>query len=812
MWRKPAAVLLPAMLAVVASMSAAGPSAQAAPGAPTAPGGSASAVASGSASPVAASSAASTPAPAVSTKASTKADKIPATVQRVVAGTATSGAITDGSVRSDAGGRVELDFHATGPTGESEEADLAGLGAAGVRTLSLSPDLHVTTGMVEAWVPREAVTAAAALPWVTSVTVPAYAHTSAVTSAGVALHKADVAQAKGLTGAGVTVGVVSDGVASLATSQAAGELPPVDIVDPTTFGPGTGDEGTAMLEIVHDMAPGAALDFHAAGIGDVATPLTFVLALDALHKAGANVIVHDVGFLGEPVFQAGIVAQVIDGLTAAGVSVHSAAGNAGDTHTARVTATGSGSGPDASAGPYPSCGVTPPTNAVAIGPNAKTSFDVTLFPGAESTFALQWSEPRSIFPTAGQGGFTDLDLFLMTDDLSDCLSPDSFSSSFQGNGAGDPIEVVSGHLTGTTPLRAKLVVSAFVDPAVTPPSTPPTLDLRWTGAAAAVDPPTRAGSLDPVDNFTSGLPGAAAAVDAKTGEIEPFSGGGPVNLFTTTNCPPDTTKAEDQECPLSAGTTVGTFQGPAWAAADDVAVSGAGGFPTEFQGTSAAAPHAGGCDALVRQAIGRPDAPVKEVHDRLASTAVDVGAPGVDDVSGAGILDCAAASTVSDIALTYGVGPTEPAPGDTVSYTLNALDNGPDPGTGLALTATLPDGVSFASSGSGCTADAQTVSCPLTDLATDQTASFTFDATVDSSVESGTELASTATVVGPFDAALDDNTATASVTAVVPVTDLGNLAATGSPRLPTLPIGLGLLAAAVAGLALTRRSRLIARR
>jgi len=120
--------------------------------------------------------------------------------------------------------------------------------------------------------------------------------------------------------------------------------------------------------------------------------------------------------------------------------------------------------------------------------------------------------------------------------------------------------------------------------------------------------------------------------------------------------------------------------------------------------------------------------------------------------------------------------------------------------------------VTFASSGSGCTADAQTVSCPLTDLATDQTASFTFDATVDSSVESGTELASTATVVSPFDAAPDDNTATASVTAVVPVTDLGNLAATGSPRLPTLPIGLALLTAAVAGLALTRRSRLIARR
>jgi hypothetical protein len=29
---------------------------------------------------------------------------------------------------------------------------------------------------------------------------------------------------------------------------------------------------------------------------------------------------------------------------------------------------------------------------------------------------LQWSEPRAIFPTAGAGGFTDLDLYVVTQD------------------------------------------------------------------------------------------------------------------------------------------------------------------------------------------------------------------------------------------------------------------------------------------------------------------------------------------------------------------------------------------------------------
>ncbi len=745
-------------------------------------------------------------APGPKAKAVPGPHKVPAAVLRAVEGRDKSaGAVTDNTVHTDADGRVELDFHAAEPTGGAEEADLARLGAAAIKSLDLSPDLHVTTGMIEAWLPPDTVTAAADLPWVTSVTVPAYGHTNAVTSAGVALHKANLAQAKGINGTGVTVGVVSGGAENLAAAQASGDLSAVKIVDPTTFGAGTGDEGTAMLEIVHDVAPGAALDFHADGIGGVTTPLTLVTAFDALRKAGANVIVHDVGFLDAPVFQSGVVAQVIDGLTSLGVSVHSAAGNSGDTHTARVTATGSGGGPEGKPGPFPHCGVTPPTNAVGIGPGGKTSFEVTLFPNEDATFVLQWSEPRSIFPTAGQGGFTDLDLFLMTDDLSDCLD---FSNAGQGNGAGDTLEGFTGHLVGPVPVKAKLVVSRFIDPAITQPITPPTLDLRWDGAAA-VDPPTRLGSIDPDNNFTSGLPAAAAAVDAATGQMEPYSAGGPVDLFTTTGCPAGTTKAEDEECPATPGTNLGTFPGPAWTAADNVAVSGAGGFTTPFRGTSAAAPHAAGCDALVRQAIGHPDAPVEAVHERLASTAVDIDASGADPVSGAGILDCVAASAVSDTALTNQVSSTGPAPGDTVAYTLAVTNNGPDPGTRLALSGTLPDGVTFASSGSGCTAAGQDVSCPLADLAKGERRSFTFDATVAPDLAGGTQLVSTAEVVSPFDVSLADNTATATATVVVPPPPpiVGNLAATGPVQWPTFPMGVALMAAAMIGIGLTRGSR-----
>ena len=64
-----------------------------------------------------------------------------------------------------------------------------------------------------------------------------------------------------------------DGVDSLAASQAAGELPAASTCCPDEAG--DGDEGTAMLEILHDMAPGAELGFATAFTSDAsASPTT----------------------------------------------------------------------------------------------------------------------------------------------------------------------------------------------------------------------------------------------------------------------------------------------------------------------------------------------------------------------------------------------------------------------------------------------------------------------------------------------------------------------------------------------------------
>jgi subtilisin family serine protease len=66
-------------------------------------------------------------------------------------------------------------------------------------------------------------------------------------------------------------------------------------------------------------------------------------------------------------------------------------------------------------------------------------------------------------------------------------------------------------------------------------------------------------------------------------------------------------------------------------------VSGVGGFPTPFSGTSAAAPHGAGIAALLRGVL--PALTSQQVRDALKTGAVDLLAPGFDNSTGAGRLD-----------------------------------------------------------------------------------------------------------------------------------------------------------------------------
>jgi subtilisin family serine protease len=215
---------------------------------------------------------------------------------------------------------------------------------------------------VGGWLPVNRIGAAAALGELVSIraSMPRTRGVM-VTSQGDFSQHSDVLRSSnsGLNGAGVTVGILSDSFNCYGVYDKPGSGVPAGGVrgyapfgfatDDASFDEANGnlpasvnvlseapcmqygqplllpfaDEGRAMMQIVHDIAPGAALAFHTASN----TEADFASGISALAAAGATVIADDVGYFDEPFFQDGIVAQAIDAVNVQGVAYFSAAGN-----------------------------------------------------------------------------------------------------------------------------------------------------------------------------------------------------------------------------------------------------------------------------------------------------------------------------------------------------------------------------------------------------------------------------------------------------------------------------------------------------
>jgi hypothetical protein len=496
-------------------------------------------------------------------------------------------------VKPDAQGRAVVEIRA-----QVDDGLLAALRRLGAEVLASRPE----AGEVRARLALGSLEAAAALPGVRFIRPPLRPrHNAGPDTDGDAAHAAGATRtALGIDGTGVTVGVLSDGVDSLAAEQMAGNLP--GGVTVLSGQGGSGDEGTAMLEVINTLAPGAQLVF---ATGD-ASQASMAANITALQAAGCQVIVDDVTWEDEAAFQDGPIGRAIDKATAAGALYFTAAGDNGNLDSG-TSGTWEGDFVDS--------GMTiPAVDDVEGGPTPVHSFganDYDTLAAATGDVTLKWSDPIG-------GSADDYDLFALSSDLS---TVEEFSDNTQ-NGTQDPLEAIDPQPSGEV-----LVVVKFGGAARY-------LRLDTNGGRlAAATAGAAYGHSANADAVSVGAVGVAtAAGGAFTGgaanPIEAGSSDGPRRIFYTPSGAPITPGN------FLAGTGGGTVLPKVDVAAADCVTTGLAAF-NPFCGTSAAAPHAAAIAALALSLPAHPSA--AQVRVAMEVSALDIMAAGLDDDSGHGI-------------------------------------------------------------------------------------------------------------------------------------------------------------------------------
>jgi hypothetical protein len=453
-------------------------------------------------------------------------------------------------------------------------------------------------------------------------------------------------------GSGVTVGILSDsfdlateaadGSGQVATKEAddvaSGDLPgagnpcgdatPVGILeeDEEAGEEQPADEGRAMAQIVHDLAPKANLAFASAFNGEP----SFAKNIEKLATAGAKVIADDVFYLEEPFFQDGPVAVAVDEAVKGGASYLSAAGNDNlfDPEEHEIASWETPLYRDAGSCP-------PEVQAVPAfkgshcldfdpGSQADKTFGIKVKPGATLTVDLQWDE-------AWHGVSTDIDAFLLNanGNLIAASGEDNVNNSQQ------PLEVVQWENKASSQGTVQLAVNRYSggNPGLK-------VGLIENGSGVAATEYPQSTGEDVVGPAIFGHSGTANAISVgavrfdNSNEPERYSSRGPVRHdfgpVKGTKAAAPLEPAEILSKPDVVATDCGlttffaSFQKGGW----------------RFCGTSAAAPHAAGVAALMLDAD--PAATPAEIRTALQRSATGLGAFGPCAV-GAGLVEAVGA-------------------------------------------------------------------------------------------------------------------------------------------------------------------------
>jgi len=543
---------------------------------------------------------------------------------------------------------------------------------------------------VQARIPVAQLASVAALPSVSFIRLPSYPVRragSVATEGDSILRSSAVRSQLSLDGTGVKVGVLSDGLKGVFASGctscggvaggpiATGDLPSAvgvrttsgvltsssggisgrsfqsngdleGLISPCPGFAGAGAEGTALLEIIHDVAPAAQLSF-----ANFDTSISFNQAVNFL-AANNDIVVDDIGFYGE----------ASDGTSSVSSNTAAALNNNSNRIRTYVTAVGNASD-EHYLGTYDDSGVDGATITGIVTPGHLHRFQQTadttdvlgrgpkpynliqLPPGGEVVIFLTWND------TFGRSA-NDYDLYLVQETTGRAVQP---RGTDRQTGSADPVEFIDYvNTTGITDYF-QIVVQNVRDQAA-----PRDLNIfSFQPQCATGGPRLLAPLRHERHNYNTATRSISAQSDAGGSPVSVISVGAICSASSRAQAVFATSPAPDESCFDTTNSTIEFFSSigptidgrtkPDITGIDGVSVTASGQFVNPFFGTSAAAPHVAGIAALALQgapclisgSTGARDAVSARtrLRDLLVGNAVALGDP---NVFGAGRVDALA--------------------------------------------------------------------------------------------------------------------------------------------------------------------------